>query len=310
MKPSSGSLSFSPAMKMADLMDAHLSLLGVFVRMGLRFGYGDATVEEVCRQAGLDAETFLLICRVYAQEGYRPGADALQKADIQAVAAYLRQSHSYYLEGVLGRVEDSLRATVAACDERSRAVIRRFFSDLVEELSRHFEYEEQHVFPLVETGASASFRAAEFEDTHQSVAEKLADLKNLILKYLPAQGNQAEALRTVQLLSIMDSDVQKHIILEDCVLAPMLAPRERTVLAGGLAPESARGEVLSQREQEILVCVAKGMLNKEIADHFQLSVYTVISHRKNITRKTGIKTVAGLTVYALLNNLIDMNSVE
>ena len=70
------------------------------------------------------------------------------------------------------------------------------------------------------------------------------------------------------------------------------------------------GEELSAREKEILVCVAKGMLNKEIADHYNISIYTVISHRKNITRKTGIKTVAGLTVYALLNNLIDMNSME
>lgn len=70
------------------------------------------------------------------------------------------------------------------------------------------------------------------------------------------------------------------------------------------------GEELSAREKEILICVAKGMLNKEIADHFCISIYTVITHRKNITRKTGIKTVAGLTVYALLNNLIDMNSME
>ena len=51
------------------------------------------------------------------------------------------------------------------------------------------------------------------------------------------------------------------------------------------------------------------MLNKEIADKLNLSIYTVITHRKNITHKTGIKTVAGLTVYALLNNLIDMNSL-
>ena len=72
----------------------------------------------------------------------------------------------------------------------------------------------------------------------------------------------------------------------------------------------AEGQELSAREKEILVCVAKGMLNKEIADRFNLSIYTVITHRKNITRKTGIKTVAGLTVYALLNNLIDINAVE
>lgn len=76
------------------------------------------------------------------------------------------------------------------------------------------------------------------------------------------------------------------------------------------AEQRGEGEELSSREKEILVCVAKGMLNKEIADHFNISIYTVITHRKNITRKTGIKTVAGLTVYALLNNLIDMNAME
>ena len=75
------------------------------------------------------------------------------------------------------------------------------------------------------------------------------------------------------------------------------------------SPKSDSQE-LSLREKEILVCVAKGMLNKEIADLYNISIYTVITHRKNITRKTGIKTVAGLTVYALLNNLIDANSIE
>lgn len=72
----------------------------------------------------------------------------------------------------------------------------------------------------------------------------------------------------------------------------------------------ADGYDLSSREKEILVCVAKGMLNKEIADFYNISIHTVITHRKNITRKTGIKTVAGLTVYALLNNLIDSGSLE
>ena len=52
------------------------------------------------------------------------------------------------------------------------------------------------------------------------------------------------------------------------------------------------------------------MLNKEIADKLCLSIYTVITHRKNITRKLGIKTVAGLTLYALLNGLIDSSSVQ
>lgn len=67
---------------------------------------------------------------------------------------------------------------------------------------------------------------------------------------------------------------------------------------------------LSIREKEILVSVARGLMNKEIADLHSISIHTVITHRKNITRKTGIKTVAGLTIYAILNGMIDMTDVE
>lgn len=74
--------------------------------------------------------------------------------------------------------------------------------------------------------------------------------------------------------------------------------------------QSNDDDELSAREKEILICVAKGLQNKEIADLYNISIYTVITHRKNITRKIGIKTIAGLTVYALLNNLIDISSVN
>ena len=69
-------------------------------------------------------------------------------------------------------------------------------------------------------------------------------------------------------------------------------------------------ESLSDRENEILVAIAKGMTNKEIAEKYYISIHTVISHRKNIVKKTGIKTVSGLTVYALLNNLISYDDIE
>lgn len=66
---------------------------------------------------------------------------------------------------------------------------------------------------------------------------------------------------------------------------------------------------LTRRETAVLIEVAKGLSNKEIAARLNVSVFTVTTHRKNIVRKTGIKSVAGLTVYALLNNLIDEDVV-
>ena len=67
--------------------------------------------------------------------------------------------------------------------------------------------------------------------------------------------------------------------------------------------------LLSDREKEVLVCLAKGRRNNEIADSLKISVHTVITHRKNIVRKTGIKSVAALTVYAILNNLIEEKDI-
>lgn len=62
---------------------------------------------------------------------------------------------------------------------------------------------------------------------------------------------------------------------------------------------------LTERERDVLILVAKGHTNKEIASMLNISPHTVISHRKNIAHKTGIRSVAGLTVYAILNRLID-----
>lgn len=64
---------------------------------------------------------------------------------------------------------------------------------------------------------------------------------------------------------------------------------------------------LSSRERDILAAVAKGLTNKEIADEFNISIYTVISHRRNISQKLGINSIPGLTVYAIMNKLVDMS---
>ena len=73
-----------------------------------------------------------------------------------------------------------------------------------------------------------------------------------------------------------------------------------------LNPKNELNE-LSTRERDILVAVAKGKTNKEIADEFNISVYTVITHRRNISRKLGINSIPGLTVYAIMNKLIDIS---
>ncbi len=72
---------------------------------------------------------------------------------------------------------------------------------------------------------------------------------------------------------------------------------------------TADAHELSAREAEVLVLLAKGLINKEIADKLGISLTTVITHRKNITEKLGIKSVAGLAIYAVLHGYIEADSI-
>ena len=74
--------------------------------------------------------------------------------------------------------------------------------------------------------------------------------------------------------------------------------------------EDMRHEALSGREKEVVVCVVKGMTNKQIADHLCLSTHTVITHRRNISHKLGIHSAAGLTIYAIVNKLVDVDEIK
>jgi regulator of cell morphogenesis and NO signaling len=122
-------------------------------------------------------------------------------------------------------------------------------------------------------------------------------------------------VRLLNYIFALQSDLDSHTAIEDNILVPMVRLIEnpsswRDRPCSSKEEGKDERDELSDREIEILVSVAQGLLNKEIADKHNISINTVITHRKNITRKTGIKTVAGLTVYAILNGYVDINSVK
>ena len=297
-------------MKMAELLNISASLPGVVTRMGMPFGFGDETVEEVCRRQDIDPETFLLICSVHAY-GSLPPKERIRKAELKDILKYLRRSHTYYMEVAMKELTEALVALTEPCDDRHKSIIRKFFTEYKEELFKHLEYEEETVFPQAEAALGhGRFASDDYGENHSHVEEKLEDLKNLIMKYMPPECGQQDIYRALSCIFTLQEDLSRHILVEDGILVPIVNRRMHTSLESRFDVPGEKGEELSAREKEILVCVAKGMLNKEIADAENISIHTVITHRKNITRKTGIKTVAGLTVYALLNNLIDINTIE
>ena len=300
----------TPSTKMAALLNVSPALPGVLTRLGIPFGFGDETVEEVCRRQDFDPETFLLICSVHAY-GVLPPKERIRKAELKDVLKYLRRSHTYYMEVAMKELTAALVNLTEPCDGKHRNIIRKFFNEYKEELLKHLEYEENTVFPQAEAALGhGRFVPDDYGENHSHVEEKLEDLKNLLMKYMPPVCGQQDIYRTLSLIFTLQEDLAKHILVEDGILVPIVNRKMHTDLESRFDTPGEKSEELSAREKEILVCVAKGMLNKEIADAENISIHTVITHRKNITRKTGIKTVAGLTVYALLNNLIDINIIE
>ena len=309
---------FHGEMKMAELVEDNYHLLAVLSRFGIGGGFGEKTVREICEKNHLDPATFLLICSVYSNKDYTPSEEILRDGHVDDILRYLHQSHDYYMNNALVLLASTIEELIKPCNEAQKGVIWKFFSDYKLELEKHFEYEEGAVIPYVQNlllgKRNPHYSIDHFEENHSNIEEKLSDLKSLILKSLPPVCDDRLRVRLLNYIFALRSDLDSHTAIEDNILVPMVRLIENPgwhakQSAAAEGPEGERDE-LSDREIEILVSVAQGLLNKEIADRHNISINTVITHRKNITRKIGIKTVAGLTVYAILNGYVDINSVK
>ena len=308
----------TPWVKMSSLIEDDYHLLALLMRMGITESFGERTVDDLCSRAGLDTETFIQICRTFCDSEYRAPAQVLRRCRVDDIIRYLHHSHEYYLNTALVSLHSLLEELVAPAPNALKRVIRKFFEDYRDDLQNHFDYEENMLIPYlldlprgVGRHQSSSLRLLE---GHPHMKASLSDLKSLIMNSLPAACDSVSRISTLMFIFELEEDVERHTRIEDRMLVPIirLIENPRTTSAADAQDgedDLSRGE-LSDREKEILVGVAKGLLNKEIADEYNISINTVITHRKNITRKTGIKTVSGLTVYAILNNLIDINSIE
>ena len=309
-------MKFDKHRKMSELMEANYHLLGIVWRLGINGSFSDRSVEDICKRYELDPDTFLLLCSVHS--GKKVTQEALRRCSIPDLLLYIRNSHEFYLHSALVSIGPSLDELLAPAAPERRKAIRAFFEDYRAELVKHFAYEEDVLSPyvqgLLDGNAPGGFSIAEFEKNHTDVEGSLSDLKRIIMQSLPPECDGGKRIEVLSTIFHLQEDLGHHTYIEDHILVPLVEmlegkrPDIRLSSDSEGAPEET--EELSEREKEVLVLVAKGLLNKEIADRLNISVNTVITHRKNITRKTGIKTAPGLTVYAILEGLIDIDSLE
>lgn len=292
--------------RMCDLVSDRFAVLQVMSRFGIALGFGDKTIAEVCGEHRVDTATFLVVVNKLLGLGFGTQT-AVQELSVRALTDYLHNAHGYFLEFRLPAIRRKLIEAIDYAHNDVSFVIMRFFDEYVAEVQRHMDYEEQTVFPyvegLLEGCASDSYSIDDFRRRHDQVDAKLRELKNIIIKYYPS-GSTNELNGVLFDIFTCEEELASHNAVEDDLFIPAV---ER------LAADSLRGErqePLSAREREIIVCVVKGMTNKQIADALCISTHTVITHRRNIAAKLQIHSAAGLTIYAIVNKLVELSEIR
>ena len=277
---------FTGRMKMADMIATNYDLILMLPRFGIALGFGDKSVREVCREHDVDENFFLTVCNIYSFDDFQPDDEELSHIDRRMVAAHLQASHRYYIDERLPHLQHHLDHIVEHTGEQSAAILKKYFADYCREVRDHVRREEKNLLLMIENmdDSDARGRAAaeHYQKSHDNIKDKLSDLTQIIYKYVPGERLNEEMMELVFDILQLSRDLEKHALIEELLLMP---------------PEDYQ---LSEREQEVLELVAQGLSSKEVAAKLNIAVNTVNTHRKSITRKTGIKSVAGLAVYAML----------
>lgn len=305
--------------KMISLIRDNYSLLQSLGSFGISLGFGDKTVREVCDDQNVDTYTFLAVVN-FTINGYRD-FDDVDKLSIPTLMQYLRASHEYYIDFQLPFIRKGLQNALDEHDNLAR-LIMRLYDEYAHSIRSHMKYEEKTVFPyvnnLLEGRTTNNFDIETYSKHHGKTDEKLRELKSIIIKYLPSDGLHNNQL-SATLYNIYNNEewLALHAEVEEHLFIPAIRWLERkskqtdvSVKISNMISPSGTTETLSEREKDVIICVVQGMTNKEIADNLCISINTVITHRRNIAKKLQIHSAAGLTIYAIVNNFVDISSVN
>ena len=216
--------------KMAELVISNPKLLLTLSRFGIELGFGDNSVKEVCEKSKISPSFFLLICKLYLDSDYMPSTDDIRRVDVATLLSYLSESHKYYVEERLPHIEFHLKRIIDVCPEKFGNTISRFFNEYKEEVSSHFKYEENVVFPyinsLCDKMSNPEFTISEFKSNHSNIEDKLNDLMNILIKYLPANIFPKERIEISLDIMEVTSDLSCHTLVEERVLVPFVEMME------------------------------------------------------------------------------------
>ena len=235
-----------PKMKMAEVIHLNYHLLPIISRFGIHLGFGEKTIEQLCKEYDIDVNFFLVILNSYHDKYFFPRKH-LQTFPLKYIIDYLRKSHDYYLHIKIPRIDELLLQLSDQAGELSAdslLLINRFFDEYRHELAEHILREEEKVYPYIfsieaaylsgKASSSLVSRIQEYsidnyESEHDNVEDKLFDLQNIIIKYLPPSLDMNLCHTILIELFRLETDLNDHARIEDKVLVPKVRLMERWI---------------------------------------------------------------------------------
>jgi regulator of cell morphogenesis and NO signaling len=232
-------------MKLADVIHHDHNLVPIINRFDIHLGFGDKTIGELTREQDINTDFFLVILNAFHDPQYFPRKH-LQSFPASMLIHYLTKSHDYYLEKKIPEIEyliDNLTEE-DGMDNDTFLLLKNFFKEYKEELMSHIRKEEERVYPYVleleraieELTPSESlisqmnaYSINDYEDEHDDVEDKLYDLKNILIKYVPTGRTDANSYKILHELFLLESDLNDHSRIEDLILVPKVEAMEFTL---------------------------------------------------------------------------------
>jgi len=232
-------------MKLADVLHHDHNLIPVISRFGIKLGFGENTIEEICATQQLDTDFLLTILNTFHDPRYFADRH-LKSFPVGLLISYLKETHKNYLNERLPYIALLInRLTETSSNHKSAyQLLMNFFVEYKKELTKHIEREEKVVYPYVlqleaaiVSGTTSdellqqvnTYSITDYEAEHENVEEKLFDLKNIILKYLPPTTDQNLCFTILHELFILEKDLNEHARIEDTILVPKVEEMERII---------------------------------------------------------------------------------
>lgn len=310
--------SIFPGDRLKTIIEDEPRLLGVLSRFGLSFGFGDKTVCEACMEDNVHVGSFLAVSNFLYGQNY-----SQFEISLPALMDYLRKAHTHFLDFLLPSIRRKLIEAINSSDINDVAfLLLKFYDDYVQEVHNHMNHENDEVFcyvtNLLNGVTNEQFRITDYSSNHSSMTEKLSQIKDLFISHYHVKDNE---ILTSALFDIIycGNELKNHCEIENKLFIPAVEKLEKSLKLSrresvknymSSGEKSRLLDSMTDREKDIISCVAKGLSNKEIASQLFLSIHTVTTYRRNISAKLQIHSTAGLTVFAILNDLVDLKDVN